>query len=69
MYLFIEKRYPFHISISGSLVVIFMKGLVNKLIKPQRAPIQNIIIKGPFEYLNDGFPYPIIHLGFYIPEA
>ena len=31
---FIAKRYPFHIPILGSLVLIFMKCLVNKMIQP-----------------------------------
>ena len=32
--LFVEKRYPFHIPTLGSLVLIFMKGLINKLVQP-----------------------------------
>ena len=42
---------------------------------PQGASIRKIIIKGPFKYLNDRFPYPfyipqlVKSPPFYIPEA
>ena len=62
LYTFIEKRYPFHIPTLGSVVLIFMKCLINKLKQPQGASIRKIIIKGPFKYLNDRFPYPFIYL-------
>ena len=39
----------------GSLVLIFMLCLINKLKQPQGASIRKIIIKGPFKYLNDRF--------------
>ena len=56
---FIEKRYPFHSPILGSLVLVFMKCLINELLQPSGASIRKIIIKGPFKYLNDRFPYPL----------
>ena len=58
----VEKRYPFHTPTLGSLVLIFMYCLINKLIQPQGASIRNIIIKGLLKYLNDRFSYPFIYL-------
>ena len=37
----------------GSLVLIFMLCLMNKLIEPSGASIRKTIIKRPLKYLND----------------
>ena len=65
--LFIEKRYPFHIPILGLLVLVFMWCLINELLQPSGASIRKIIIKGPFKYLNEGFPHPFIYLNLWNP--
>ena len=43
--------------------------LINKLIQPYKgASIRNILIKGPFKYLNDRFPYPFLYLSLWNPR-
>ena len=34
----------------------------DKCITRRSAPTRNILIKGPFKFLNDRFPYPFIYL-------
>ena len=45
----------------------FRKSCSHFHVVPSRASIWNIIIKGPFKYLNDRFPYPFIYFNLWNP--